>query len=418
MPESAELGVYGFALETVFMKDALARFGIEFEKLAIKEYKNAGDNFARSSMSDAQREHYDALLQSFETTLLTAIATQRATVTGQPIRPEDVKTWIDTGVSSAEQAKRLGMIDDVLYEDEFLTDAHKPVNAAQRFLKRHPYDSAERVAVISLLGTIVTGKSRRSGLPIPIISTQAGSETLMAAFRQAEEDDSTRAIVFYVDSGGGSALASDLIWREVQRIKRKKPVVAVMGQYAASGGYYVLTHAQHIIAAPTTLTGSIGVLVGKFVQEQFNQKYGFQADVVQRGELARIYSSHKAFSEHERDKVTQFISEVYDRFTARVADGRNLSQTRVDELGRGRVYSGADAYELGLVDELGDIELGIMRARELAGLPEHSPVWNVPAPNKYVLPEASDPTTLLRSLQGLLQERALLLHDALITVRH
>ncbi len=411
MPPGAELFVTGFALETTFMRDALARFGVSFDKLAIKEYKNAGDQFVRQEMSAAQREQLEALLASLEATVLERIAAARGTT------PETVRGWIDEGVTSAARALELGMIDRVAYEDEVLGKEHKPLAAASRFLRREPQASGKGVAVVSLLGIIVTGKSQRSPVPLPLVGAlQAGSDTLLAAFRAAEKDEHIAAIVFYVDSGGGSALASDLIWREVARIKSKKPVIAVMGSLAASGGYYVLTHADHVIAAPTTLTGSIGVVTAKPVLEEFNDKYGFNPEAVRRGRFALTFSPSHPFDDAERALVRRSIEETYGRFVGRVAEGRGLTPTRVNELGRGRIWSGADALSVGLIDELGDIETGLVRAKEIAGLRHNAPVWNVTAPAKLLLPSTEDPTTLSRTLDALQRERILLLHDPVLKI--
>ncbi len=408
MPAGAELVVNGLALQITFMRDALARYGVSLDKLAIEEYKNAADQFVLQQMSDAQREQYEALLTSFEATLLATIAKARK------VETDVVKNWIDQGVTSAQQALKLGMIDRIAYEDELLDKRHKPFAAGARFLHLPSLAALEkRVAVISLLGAIIPGQSRRSPVPLPLLGpVQAGSETLLRAFRAAEADDSTAAIVFYVDSGGGSALASDLIWREVKRINQRKPVIAVMGQLAASGGYYVLTHAEHVVAAPTTITGSIGVLASKLVLEGFNGKYGFNPEAVSRGRYALLYNSARPFDEQERELMQRYIGEVYDRFVSRVAEGRGLSKEKVNDIGRGRIWAGRDALKLGLVDEIGDIALGIQRAKEKAGLPSNAVVWNVQAPAKLLLPSTDDPTTLARALTPLLNERALLMHGA------
>jgi protease-4 len=405
LPESAEVFISGLATEVTFMRDALARFGVSFDKLAIDEYKNAGDPLVRQEMSEAQREQYSALLESFQDTLLEEFATARK------VTKETVKNWLDTGVASAEEAQQLGMVDRVLYEDELVTSAYRPLAVGTRFLPAFQTPlSSGRVAVISLLGAIVPGKSRRSPLPMPLLGgAQAGAETLQRAFRAAEADESTKAIVFYVDSGGGSALASDLIWREVVRIKAKKPIIAVMGALAASGGYYVLTHADRIIAAPSTLTGSIGVVGLKPVLEEFNAKYGFNPQAISLSPLALTFSSSHPFSKQERALVQRGMDHVYGLFTRRVAEGRKLSRKRVQGIGRGHIWSGNDALGLNLVDELGDVETGIQRAGELANLPTDAPVWNVAAPSKMLLPSTEDPTTLIRTLAPWRRERVLLL---------
>lgn len=412
-PEGAEFFVNGMSLSTTFMADALARYGVRFDKLAIKEYKNAGDQLARSAMSDAQREQYGALLDSFQQTITTTTAEDRRTT------PAAVRGWIDAGVTSAGQALGLGMIDEVAYEDEYLTKRHQPYATGRRFIPgRTRPAGGKRVAVVSLTGNIVPGKSRKLPVPLPLFGEEmAGSETLVRALRAAGSDERTAAVVFHVDSGGGSALASDLIWREVKLLADKLPVVAVMGQYAASGGYYVLTHATEVIAAPTTLTGSIGVVMLKPVLEEFNATYGFNPESVTRGRFAEIMSTAKGFDEQERALLQRYNDEVYGRFVSRVASGRGLSEERVNEIGRGRVWSGVDALELGLVDQLGDVALAVERARALAGLPTDAPTWNVEPPKRYLAPVIEDPRAVLRSLQGLLEERTWLLHPVDLKLR-
>ncbi|MCA9837827.1 MAG: signal peptide peptidase SppA [Trueperaceae bacterium] len=406
LPESAELQILGFALEQSFLKDALGRFGIEAEKVAIKEYKTAGDTLVRSHMSETDREQLSALLEGFEDHLYSEIAKARK------VELETVKGWINKGISSAEVAREVGMIDRVAYEDELIGEKHVLVEEAQRFLKSNRRSlTAGRVGVITLEGAIMTGKSRRSPVPFPLIGgTFAGSESLIAAFRAAEEDDTTKAIVFYVDSGGGSALASDLIWREVARINPLKPIIAVMGQYAASGGYYVLTHAQKVLASPTTLTGSIGVVGTQLILEEFNAKYGINVDVIQRGRFARVNSSAKSLDPEERAYLERSIAEVYDRFISRVAEGRKLTKERVNELGRGRIWTGQAALEHGLVDELGDIFKGISIAKEVAKLAPDARVYNVSVPKNYKLPQVDSLETFIDSFNPLLNERLLLIH--------
>jgi protease-4 len=267
------------------------------------------------------------------------------------------------------------------------------------------------VAVVSLEGNIVPGKSRRTPLPLPLLGdVMAGSETLVQALRSAAHDTTTAAVVFHVDSGGGSALASDLIWREVKLLAARKPLVAVMGQLAASGGYSVLTHATRVLAAPFTITGSIGVLMGKFVLQEFNARYGLNPKTLRRGRFAALNESSRDWDEAELELLWRYNREIYERFVTRVADGRGLTRERVDEIGRGRIWSGADALELGLVDELGDVQLAIARAKELAGLHPDAPVWNVQAAQKLLLPADPDPAALLHAWAPLLRERALLLH--------
>ncbi|MDT3681241.1 MAG: signal peptide peptidase SppA [Truepera sp.] len=411
-PESAEFHVNGLALTTTFLGDALGRAGVRFDKLAIKEYKNAGDNLARAHMSDAQREQYGAYLDSLVRTTSGAIAEARGKT------PEEVRGWVEEGVTSAKQAAALGMIDEVKYEDEVLGEADKSLAAARRFIPgRRRSVEAGRVALVSLEGAIITGPSRSSPVPVPVLGGKlAGSETLVRALRLAGRDKRTKAVVFHVESGGGSALASDLIGREVELLARRMPVVAVMGGVAGSGGYYVLTHATRVLAEATTLTGSIGVVSLKPVLQELYERFGVNVESIERGRFADIMGSHKPFDDAERALMQRYIDEVYERFVARVAAGRKLSVERVNEIGRGRIWSGADALGLGLVDELGGVRLALARAKELAGLSPDAGAWKVEAPGKYVIPSADDPSTWLRMLGPSLRESAWLIHGTRLAV--
>jgi protease-4 len=218
-------------------------------------------------------------------------------------------------------------------------------------------------------------------------------------------------VVLFVDSPGGSALASDLVGREVRRLREKKPVVAVMGAVAASGGYYVVTHASRIIAAPTTITGSIGVLTGKLVVEDLFARWGLHAEQIRRGRYALLLDPAKPLGEDERALLRRANEEIYDRFVARVAEGRGLPAERVREIARGRIWAGADAVKLGLIDELGDLELGLARARALAGLCPDAPVWEVEPSDDLVLPVQSV-DALLDAATPLLRETSWLVVPA------
>ena len=171
----------------------------------------------------------------------------------------------------------------------------------------------------------------------------------------------------------------------------------------------MLTHATKVLAAPGTITGSIGVLTLKPVMEEFNAKYGFNPETIKRGKFADVYSSSAACTDEQRAQVKRYIEEVYERFVARVADGRNLTPERVNEIGRGRIWSGADALEIGLIDELGDVASAIDLAKNLASLPANAPVWNVPAPQKYVLPVGDDAESVLAAVAPLMKEKALMM---------
>jgi len=413
-PESAELQLFGLAAWTLFMRDGLAKLGVRFEKIASGEYKSAYDELIRQRMSEAHREQVEALLEVLVGQFTAELAASRG------LDADELRRAMDEGIVSAAQARELGIIDRVAYEDELLTDEHAPLGRAMRFLRVRPRPwGGPRVAVISLEGAIACGRSRRTplGLAMPIAGgVLAGSETVVRTLRAAEADERTAAVVLYVHSGGGSALASDLIGREVKRVAARKPVVGVMGAVAASGGYYVLAQASRIVAAPTTITGSIGVLTGKLVLEQCFERCGLRAEQVRQGRYALLTDPSTPYDDDERALLERLNDEVYRRFIDRVAEGRKLSPERVDELGRGRIWSGMDAHRLGLVDELGDIHVGIQRACDLAGISRQAATWNAGAPMDLLLPAPRDAASLARLLEPLWREQTLMLHPAMLFI--
>ncbi|GAA5532946.1 S49 family peptidase [Deinococcus aluminii] len=379
-PESADVLVPGFAVQPTFLGAFLKKHGIEFENLRIREYKAALTRFSQDHMDEANREQLTAYLNGLEKAWALDLAAARG------VSEATARAWLTGDLTSAQAAQAAGLITKVAYEDELVGPGTRPLAAViDLLMPRRGNAKAGRVAVVSLVGTIVPGKSRNSPLPLPLLGgPMAGSDTVVAALKHAKKDDKTKAIVLYVNSGGGSALASDLIWREVAT--SEKPVIAVMGEYAASGGYYVLTHARHVVASPYTLTGSIGVVSGKPVLREFNSRHGLNPEPV-GNERALMYSAARPFTDDERAHVERGISEVYDRFVTRVAEGRKMTPERVNEIGRGRIWSGLDALDLGLVDELGDLHVGIERACELAGLPYDAPTWNAAPARTGPLPE-------------------------------
>lgn len=410
MPEGATPGPWGLGAEALYYGEALEKAGATFDRIRIREYKTAFENFARSSMSDEQREQVSALLTDIEAVVVAEVAKTRGRTEGE------VRTWLDRPPTSSVKAVAHGLVDRVAYADEVVPESTSLAGQAARFLKRPLPATSGRVAVVTLSGAIVPGESRRSPVPFPLIGgTFAGSETLVRALRAAGDDSSTKAVVFVVDSGGGSSLASDLIWREVQQLDLRKPVVAVMGNAAASGGYYVLTHARRIIAAPTTVTGSIGVFAGKFVLDGLFERLGVHAERVVLHRYANLFSSAQPFDDEERAYIEDLIGATYDQFTKRVADGRGLSRERVDEIGRGRIWSGRAAHDLGLVDELGDVRTAIERAKELAGLPADAPVYNVRPPRQMRTPASSQDVTAM--LTRLAAERVWMLPATDLRIR-
>jgi protease-4 len=383
VPPSGHLNVIGVQIESMFFKDALAMVGIEADFESIAEYKTTPDIFRRSTISEPHREMLETIAESVFEEVVCAISE------GRGLDPAEVRRLIDRMPLTAAEAVEAGLIDAVLYEDELPAhiqpekDSRSVSNAttaplltwreAARWL-RVPvkWTTRQRIGVVSVQGMLVPGRSRRIPVPVPIplpfVEAQAGAETIVQALRLAEADKRIAAVILSVDTPGGSMVASDLIWREVNRLRQRKPVVVLMGRQAASGGYYISAPANHIVARPTTLTGSIGIWGGKFSLAGLYERLGVGRATIRRGAMSGIYSEAAPFSDEERARIRHSLSEGYTLFKSRVAQGRGMSDVRVEEVARGRVWTGAQANEIGLVDELGGFETALVRAKELAGL--------------------------------------------------
>ena len=381
-PQSARVALLGLRAEAMFMKETLALAGVEADLEAIAEYKVSPDTFRRTAMTEPHREMLNGILDSIFDEVVSAIAT------GRRLDPARVRELIDEALLDPTQAVEMGLADALLYEDELAacSSAHTSSLGKQNgersarlltwreaaHLLRRPvkWTTRQQIGVVSLEGTIVRGRSRRIPVPVPLplLEMQAGAETVVQALRRAETDRSIAAVIFHVETPGGSALASDLICREVRRLRERKPVVVLMGGQATSGGYYVSASAHHIVARPTTLTGSIGIWGGKFVLAGLYAKLGLAREAVQRGAMSGLYSETAPFSEEERERVRRNLGQLYVRFKSLVAEGRGMTAEEVEEVARGRVWTGAQALEVGLVDQLGDFGTALAKAKELAGL--------------------------------------------------
>jgi protease-4 len=429
-PPCARLNVLGLRSEALFLKETLELVGIEADLESIAEYKVAPDMFRRSSMTEPHREMLDAILDSYFEELVDAIAE------GRGLPPEQVRAIIDNMPMGPERAVEAGLGDVVAYSDElgeYLApgDDAAPMitgwDEAARWLKRPvQWVTRRRIGVVSVDGVIVPGRSRRLPVPLPLpIEAQAGAQTVIQALRRAESDPRIAAVVLHVDSPGGSSLASDLIWREARRLRERKPVVALMGEQAASGGYYVCAAANHIVARPTTMTGSIGIWGGKFVAGQLYGRLRMGRAEIKRGATAGFTSELRPFSAEERRRIRQELGEAYARFKQVVAEGRGMTDEEVERIARGRVWTGEQAVDLGLVDELGDFDRTLTVAKELANLdPEKEySVVQILAPGKTLLPMgfpddgASTWPNLVRTLQDLARERLWAMSPWLVRVR-
>jgi protease-4 len=409
MPETGVVVLPGVHAEATFFRGLLAKLGIEADFIHIGDYKGAAEPLTRDKFSEPVRENMTKLIDDLYDDMVTTIVKDR------PLTVAQAKEIIDTGMITATRAKELGLIDRVAYPDALRQDLAKKYHAeplvfVQNYGKKEvdtdfsgpmgffklmqammggESSTSERkgkkIAVVYALGPIMSGKSE-GGL---FGGETMGSTTIIEALRKANEDQNVVAIVLRVDSPGGSALASDLIWHETQVIK--KPIVASMGDVAASGGYYISMGAKKIFAAPSTITGSIGVVGGKLAMTGLFNKVGITTETIERGKNSGMFSSTGKFTESQRDVVKKMMEDMYGQFTSKAAKGRNMPVEKLRKLAGGRVYSGRQAKDNGLIDELGTLHDAIAEAKKLAGLDASTAV------RIEALPE---PTNFLESLLG------------------
>jgi protease-4 len=394
VPESGWLMLTGMRAEVTFFKELFDKIGVQADMLQMGDFKSAAEPFMRKSMSKPARAQLTRVLDDYyENSLVERIAQARS------LSNEQVKKLIDEGPYTAGGAKKAGLIDRVAYADDYREHLKTALKKQQKadaftFMKNYgkekgkdvdlsnPFaffkllaapskaraSSNPKIAVIYASGVITTGKSEE-GL---FSNETVGSTTMIEAIRQAENDETVKAIVLRVDSPGGSALASDLIWNELKR--SKKPIIASMSDTAASGGYYISMAAHKIFAEPGTLTGSIGVVGGKLALGGTLEKIGITTEVISRGANSGILSADKPFTESERKAMTSLMKDIYDQFLDKALEGRKkagkkMTREELVKLAGGRIWTGRQAKENGLIDELGTLQDAIAAARSLAHLP-------------------------------------------------
>ena len=388
--------VLGLRAEPLFLADTLRKVGLRAEVVKVAPWKTAADTLERSEISPAHQQQLEWLLNGWYNELVAAFSR------GRDMNEEQVRSAIDNAPLTADEAVRLGLIDDLAYEDQLAAKLAVtgpdlrilPFEEARKALYRRPRLRHRRsIGVISLNGMITSGKSRRFPTGLPIVGgSTVGSATVQQMVRAALENDRLAGILLHVDSNGGSALASDLIWRELTLLNRKKPVVAYLGDVAGSGGYYVALPAQKIICQPTTLTGSIGVIMAKMLTGEALARIGANRFAVQRGENADIYASDQPWRPEQRTKIEEQIGYTYSRFKDLVADARQLLPESLENVCGGRVWTGRQAHERGLVDEMGDFATAVDLLCELAELPRDGsvPVMQVSVPQNRTRPPLSE----------------------------
>lgn len=358
----------GLHADLMFFKGTLEKLELQPEIIRHGKFKSAVEPFMYDKMSAENREQFSRFLGSIWTNILSSISGARN------IQVDELQKLADNIEGrNAEQAKRLLLVDQLAYYDEVLTEIKKKTGMGEKekikfvSLKRYSRThvkgedfSAKKIAIIYAGGDIVSGEGS---------DDQIGSETISAAIRKARMDSTIKAIVLRVNSPGGSALASDIIWRETKLAQQAKPLIVSMGDYAASGGYYIACAADTIVARPNTITGSIGVFGLLFnAQNMFKNKLGITFDSVKTGKYADIGSAYRPMNPVERAMIQEEVEDIYETFISHVSEGRGMSKETVDSLGQGRVWSGVDAHKLGLVDVLGGIEDAIAIAAKKANL--------------------------------------------------
>jgi protease-4 len=364
---TGDLGLKGFLLEQPYLQETLSDIGIRGSFGQREEYKGAVDPLTRDSMRPAVRENLGRLLDSWADQIAGAIAERKGTELAEARRD------IDEGPYLAAAAEERGLVDRLGYLDEFYAYGTRFSERVEleRYLGQRelpePAADAPRIALVYGLGPVVLGHEGEGG-PFGGEATMS-SGNVIAALNEAKDDPEVEAVVFRVDSPGGSAVASDAIWRAVTQVRKAgKPVVVSMAGVAASGGYYVAAGADRIVALPGTVTGSIGVVTGKFVLTGLWRDLEVNWDGVQAGDNAGFWSPNRPFDAEQWQHLQTSLDSIYGEFLNVVAEGRGMEVSAVREVAGGRVWSGADAAQAGLVDELGGLKAAVDAAKELAGI--------------------------------------------------
>lgn len=381
MQPSGTVGLIGFATNALFLRDALDKAGIEAQFVARGEYKSAANLFTQDRYTEAHREADSRLIESLHAQVWQGIAESRG------IAAETLDAMADRAPLLRDDAVAAGLVDRIGFRDEAYRRIDELTGAedvdpdsedapARLFLSRYAQTrkpslpgrkKKPTIAVVTVAGPIVNG---RGGPQVfPLSRSSAGADTIAAALREAGAADGVKAVVLRIDSPGGSVTGSETIWREVGRIRSAgRPVVASMGGVAASGGYYIAMAADTIVANPGTVTGSIGVVTGKLVARELKDRLGIGSDSVRTNANADAWSVNGRFTPEQQEMVEAEADLFYADFVSRVAEARGMSVADVDAVARGRVWTGADALERGLVDELGGLRTAVRRAKVLAGL--------------------------------------------------
>jgi protease IV len=369
---SGDLGLVGFTAESFFLRDAFDKLGVQVQMGQRYEYKTAADMVLKASMTDAHREMVTRLVESSTETLVRDVAA------GRGLSEDEVRSIVEVAPLSPEEALERGLVDRLGYRDEVYEDLRGRLGeVALKYVERFGKGALPQagaalarrgkpvVALVHAAGPIHLGRSSST----PLSSRSIGSDTVAAALRSAGSDDSVKAVVLRIDSPGGSYVASDTIRREVIALRGTgKPVIASMANVAASGGYFIAMAADKVLASAGTITGSIGVLAGKQVIRKTLERIGINRETVSAGRYADMFSTNRPFDEEEWARLEGWLDRVYDDFTGKAATDRGMPLEDLRAVARGRVWTGADALQRGLVDELGGLERSLELAATGAGI--------------------------------------------------
>ena len=362
MSPEANLMILGVSAQLEFLKDTLDKLGMKADFIHVGRYKSAPERMTRSEASEANREMVEAIVADRWDVLLGGLAVARGR------ERDEVAAWIDRGMFDAAAALAAGVVDTVGYWNDLMDGrfADEPSTDFRDYCRVRPKGRRPEhtVGIVHVTGVIMPGKSRFD----PLQGAIAGSATVTERLRGMDEDDDVSAVILRIDIPGGSALASDLIWREVRRVQESKPVIVSMSGMAASGGYYVACPGDSIFADAGTLTGSIGVFAGKMDRSSMYRKIGVNREFVTRGENALLFSDASGFTPAQREMFGAQLESFYERFLAKVAQGRGLSRDAVHAVAQGRVWTGRQARERGLVDGLGGLRRAVDSAKWTLGL--------------------------------------------------
>lgn len=402
------IGLTGLRAEVIFYKGILDKFDIKADLFAIGDYKSAIEPYTRKNMSEAQRQAMTSILDNLHQQQVDMIAAGR-----EHINAERAIELINQGPFTANEAHEVGLVDSLSYYDQLITSLESNHDSKTEFIPNYGKKAVTQPDLGTFTGlmkfismfTKPTTQSKKNNTPkialiyatgpimpnhpqIPFgIGEGITPHRIIDALQTARKDESVRAIVIRVDSPGGSALASDLIWHEVKQAQEQKPTIVSMSDVAASGGYYISAAATEIVAQPGTITGSIGVLGGKLNLKGIYNKVGLTKDIITRGKNADIYSDYSNFSQSERQKIEKMLHKVYDDFVNKVAEGRQKTYDEIHQIAQGRVWTGQQAKELGLIDWLGGLDTALAIAKKHVSISHDEPIEIITLPKPKPLLE-------------------------------